>query len=79
MNLSDVMSPAQVAAQFGVGSSTVRSWLNDHKTEVNPETEARKLDGRTWVLTRDFATRRWGRTEQPEQGGYTHVGKKTDN
>ena len=53
--LAAVMTGGEVAAEFGVDGSTVR------RACANGWIPARKADGRTWLIRRSDAERRWGR------------------
>lgn len=54
VQLEQVMTPAEIEAEFGLSKGSVRQYLTRH-----PEI-GRKADGRTWLITRADAIRIWG-------------------
>lgn len=57
--LSQVVTPAEIEDELGLGKGTVRQYLFNHGDEMIKKGEARKADGRTWLLLRSAAYRIW--------------------
>lgn len=55
LDAASEMTAAEVAREFGVDGSTVR------RACINGWIPARKADGRTWLIRRADAERRWGK------------------
>lgn len=57
--INDVMTPAEIETEFNLSSGTVRQYLTRHGDEMTERGEARKADGRTWLILRSAAARIW--------------------
>jgi hypothetical protein len=58
--IEQVMTPAEIESTFDLSAGTVRQYLRTHSDKMVAAKEARKADGRTWLITKEAANRIWG-------------------
>lgn len=54
----NAMTPAEIEKEFNLSSGTVRQYL--FQNQDIDQSLARKADGRTWLINREWAVKRWG-------------------